>query len=105
MKTQASQPRWKSGHRPALGVAIMMALGLASVAGYADQSAATAAASRVADVSLADLNLSTSEGMSAARERLHTMAAPRLQPIMATPIPGGAQARCGARRDRLLLEA
>jgi UrcA family protein len=34
----------------------------------------TAASSRIADVSLADLNLSTSEGMRAARERLDAMA-------------------------------
>ena len=75
MNTKPSLPRWMSGHSPALGLAIMGALTLASVATHADQSAATAASSRVADVSLADLNLSTSEGMSAARARLHAMAA------------------------------
>ena len=72
MKTKSSLPGWMRGHSLALGIALMVALGLASVATHADQS--TTASSRVADVSLADLNLSTSEGMSAARERLHTMA-------------------------------
>ena len=49
-------------------------IAMAPVAAYADQHAATAANTRVADVSLADLNLSTSEGMRVARERLHAMA-------------------------------
>jgi UrcA family protein len=47
---------------------------IAPVAAIADQHAATAPGTRVADVSLADLDLSTPEGMGAARERLHTMA-------------------------------
>jgi UrcA family protein len=40
----------------------------------ADQRAATATSSSVADVSLSDLNLSTPEGIRLARDRLHTMA-------------------------------
>jgi UrcA family protein len=52
----------------------MALVALAPVAANADQAAAAAPHTRVADVSLADLDLSTPEGMSAARERLHTMA-------------------------------
>ena len=74
MNTTPPLPPWMSGRRTALGVAVSAVLGIASVPTYADQSAASAASSRVADVSLADLNLSTPAGMSAARERLHTMA-------------------------------
>ena len=74
MNTQPPQPPWLSGRRATLGVTVSAVLGLASVPTHADQPAATAASSQVADVSLADLNLSTPEGMSAARERLHTMA-------------------------------
>jgi len=74
MNTRSPLPPWMSDRRAALGVAVSAVLGLASVPTHADQPAATAVSSRVADVSLADLNLSTSEGMSAARERLHAMA-------------------------------
>ena len=74
MNTTASSPPWMSGRRAALGVAVSAVLGIVSIPTYADQPTANAASSRVADVSLADLNLSTPEGMSAARERLHTMA-------------------------------
>ena len=63
-----------SSRRASLGVAVAALLAIVSVHTYADPPAATAAPSRVSDVSLADLNLSTPEGMSAARERLHTMA-------------------------------
>ena len=75
MNTQSPLPRRPGGRHSAAGAAILMALfGIAPVATIADQHAATAALSRVADVSLADLDLSTPEGMRAARERLHTMA-------------------------------
>ena len=74
MNTSPPLPLWMSARRAVLGVAGSAVLGIASVATYADPSAASAASSRVADVSLADLNLSTPEGMSAARERLQTMA-------------------------------
>ena len=49
-------------------------IALTPVAANADQQAATAPHTRVADVSLADLDLSTSEGMRVARERLNGMA-------------------------------
>jgi UrcA family protein len=56
-------------------MAILMALfAIAPLAAIADQHAATAPDTRVADVSLADLDLSTPEGMRVASERLHTMA-------------------------------
>ena len=63
-----------SGRRTALGLTILMAAGAASVPTLADQPAAPTAVSRVADVSLADLNLASAAGMREARERLHTMA-------------------------------
>jgi UrcA family protein len=47
---------------------------IAPAAAVADQHAAATTASRVADVSLADLDLSTPQGMRVARERLHAMA-------------------------------
>jgi UrcA family protein len=54
---------------------VMIALvAMAPVAANADQRAVTASTSRVTDVSLADLDLSTPDGMRVARERLHTMA-------------------------------
>ena len=74
MNIKSSPPRWYRGRRTALEAALLMALGAASVTTLADQPAPTAAVSRVADVSLADLNLSTPEGVSAARARLHAMA-------------------------------
>ncbi len=75
MNTELNLPRRLDGRRTAVGAAILMALvGIAPVTTIADQRAATAAVSRVADVSLADLDLSTPEGMRAARERLHVMA-------------------------------
>jgi UrcA family protein len=63
-----------TGRHTALGVAVSAVLGIASAITYGDESAASAASTRVSDVSLADLNLSTPEGMSTASERLHTMA-------------------------------
>jgi UrcA family protein len=74
MNTKPPLTFWSSRRRTLFGFAVLAAIGIASVATHADPSAATAASSRVADVSLADLNLSTPEGMSAARERLQAMA-------------------------------
>lgn len=54
--------------------AILLALGAAAGPALADQPALPTAASRAAEVSLADLDLSTAEGMRQARERLHAMA-------------------------------
>jgi UrcA family protein len=55
--------------------AILTALvAVAPIAAIADPPAVTAPDTRVADVSLADLNLSTSAGMRVARERLQAMA-------------------------------
>ena len=74
MNTKSPPPRWFSGRCTTIGSIILLALGLAPVAAIADQGAVTAAVSRVADVSLADLNLSTPAGMREAHERLETMA-------------------------------
>jgi UrcA family protein len=64
-----------SGRHAACGAAIAMALfGIVPVDTIADQRAATATPSSVAEVSLSDLNLSTPEGIRLARDRLHTMA-------------------------------
>jgi UrcA family protein len=49
-------------------------LAMAPLAAIADQHAAIAIDTRIADVPLADLDLSTPGGMRVARERLHTMA-------------------------------
>lgn len=74
MNARYPLPPRMSSRRAALRVAVSAVIGIASVPTLADQPAATAVPSRVADVSLADLNLSTPAGMSAAHERLHTMA-------------------------------
>jgi UrcA family protein len=75
MNTESPLSRCFGGRHTAPGTVMLMALfGIVPVGAIADQSAATAAASRVAEVSLADLDLSTQGGMRAARERLHTMA-------------------------------
>jgi len=75
MNTESPLPRCFRARHTAAGAAILMALfGIMPVGTIADQRAASAAVSRVADVALADLDLSTPEGMRAARERLHTMA-------------------------------
>jgi len=85
MNTQSTLPRL-GGRHTAAGAAILMALfGIVPVATLADQPAAAAAVSRVADVSLADLDLATAEGMRVARERLHTMA----QRVCAEPAGSG----------------
>jgi UrcA family protein len=57
------------------GAAILMALiGILPVRTMADQSVVTTPASSVTDVSLTDLDLSTSAGMSLARDRLQIVA-------------------------------
>ena len=75
MNTQSIAPgRFRCGHT-AFAAAILMALSvIVPVATIADQRAATATVSNVADVKLSDLDLSTPEGMRLARDRLHTMA-------------------------------
>lgn len=63
-----------SGHT-VTGAAILIALfGILPVTAIADQRAATTTVSSEDDVPLSDLNLSTPEGMSVARDRLHAMA-------------------------------
>src|SRR5262245_1138704 len=74
MNAKPSLTLWSSRCSTVLGFAVVAAIASVSIATYADPSAVTATASRVADVSLADLNLSTPEGMSAARARLQAMA-------------------------------
>jgi UrcA family protein len=75
MNTESPLPRCFRARHTGAGAAILMALfGIVPVATIAGQHATTAAVSRVANVALGDLDLSTPEGMSAARERLHTMA-------------------------------
>lgn len=60
-----------AGWHNACGAVVVMALlGTVPAAAMADQQAATATGSRVADARFGDLNLSTPEGMRAARERL-----------------------------------
>jgi UrcA family protein len=74
MTTQSTLPRI-GGRHTAAGAAILMTLfGIAPVGAIADQRAAPTSVSRVEDVALADLDLSTPEGMRVARDRLHTMA-------------------------------
>jgi UrcA family protein len=64
-----------SGLHTAAGTAILMALfAVVPVATSADQSVASTPDTRIATVSLVDLDLSTPEGMRAARDRLDTMA-------------------------------
>jgi len=75
MSTEPRLSRRLSSPRPAARMAILMAMfAIAPFAAIADQHAAIAPDTRVADVSLADLDLSTPEGMRVASERLHTMA-------------------------------
>jgi len=75
MNTQSNLSGRFGGRHTASGAAILMALfGIVPVSTIADQRAATTTVSRVEDVSLSDLNLSTPEGMRLARDRLHTMA-------------------------------
>lgn len=60
--------------RIAVTSAMLVALVTAAAPGLADEPAANPAVSRVTDVPLADLTLSTPEGMNEARQRLHAMA-------------------------------
>jgi UrcA family protein len=84
-ETRLSRPlrRPRASVRTVIFIALVA---MASAAAVADQHAATAPDTRVADVSLADLDLSTPEGMRAARDRLHTMA----QRVCAEPADGRA---------------
>src|SRR5260370_3862019 len=105
MNTESNLPRRLGGRHTAIGATILMALfGIAPDPTIADQHAATAAVSRVADISLADLDLSTPEGMRAARERLHAMA----QRVCAEPAVGrgrSSQPNFAACVDTTLAEA
>jgi UrcA family protein len=75
MNTMSPVPRSFGGRHPTAGAAILVALfGIVPSVTIADHPATTAALSRVADVPLADLDLSTPKGVRVARERLHTMA-------------------------------
>jgi UrcA family protein len=74
MNTQSVLPNRLGGRHAACAAALLTALlGIVPANTFADQPAATKTVS-IADVSLSDLNLSTSEGMRLAQERLHTMA-------------------------------
>lgn len=74
MTTQLTLPRI-GGRHTAAGAAILMTLfGIVPVSTIADQRDAPTSVTRVEDVALADLNLSTPDGMRVARDRLHTMA-------------------------------
>ena len=75
MNTQSILPGRFGGGHTVSAAAILMALSvIVPVAAIADQRAAVTTGSNVADVPLSDLNLSTTEGMRLARDRLHTMA-------------------------------
>jgi len=75
MNAQSIRSDRFGGRHNASGAAILMALfGIVPVSTIADQSAAATTVSRVADVSLSDLNLSSAEGTRLAGDRLHTMA-------------------------------
>jgi UrcA family protein len=84
MNTQSTLPRLGGRHTTARAAILVALLGIAPVATIADQPVAAPAVSRVADVSLADLDLSTPEGLRVARDHLHTMA----QRVCAEPAGG-----------------
>jgi UrcA family protein len=65
---------WRRPHASLPAVVFIALVAMAPLAANAAEHAAIAPNSRVADVSLADLDLSTPDGMRVARERLHTMA-------------------------------
>jgi len=74
MKAKANAPV-SSSSLTVLWTAALIALSATTpTPGTADQHAATASDTRVADISLADLDLSTPAGLRAARDRLRTMA-------------------------------
>jgi UrcA family protein len=75
MNTQSILAGRLGGRPTASAAATLVALfGIVPVATLADQHAAATTVRSVADVSLSDLNLSTTEGMRLARDRLHAMA-------------------------------
>lgn len=75
MNTQSIPSGRFGGRHSVSGAAILIALfGMVPVSTIADQRAVTSSVSRVAEVQLSDLNLSTPAGMRAARERLQAMA-------------------------------
>jgi UrcA family protein len=75
MNTQSIVSGRFGGRPTASAAATLVALfGIVPVATLADQRAAATTVSSVADVPLSDLNLSTTEGMRLARDRLHAMA-------------------------------
>jgi UrcA family protein len=75
MATESPLPHCLRGrHTATAGALLMVLFGILPVGTIADQPATADAVSRVADVALADLDLSTPEGMRVARNRLHTMA-------------------------------
>jgi UrcA family protein len=75
MTTETCLPRPFRRLQASVRTVIFIALvAIAPVAAIADQHASTARGPRIADVSLADLDLSGPQGMRMARERLLTMA-------------------------------
>jgi len=75
MNSQTHLVRHSSNsHAPLATFAFVSLLALMPPAVIGDQPSTTPSESRVADVSLTDLDLATSEGMRAARERLDAMA-------------------------------
>ena len=74
MNTQSTLPRRLNGRTVAAAAILMASFGILPVSTIADQPAATTSVTRVADVSLSDLDLSTPEGTRVARDRLNTMA-------------------------------
>ena len=66
--------RFGGRHTASVAVILMALFGIVPVSTTADQRAVTSGLSRVADVPLTDLDLSTPAGMRAARERLQAMA-------------------------------
>lgn len=74
MNTESVPSSNRSGRRAARGAPVLLALfAFAAGPAIADQGAATTTVSNIS-VPLSDLNLSTSEGMHKARDRLHTVA-------------------------------
>jgi UrcA family protein len=74
MNTQSVRPDQFGGRHAVCAAVLLTALfGIVSVGTFADQPAAVKTVS-VADVSLSDLNLSTSKGMRLTQERLRTAA-------------------------------
>src|SRR3984893_6402265 len=74
MNTPSTLPRLGGRHTTARAAILVALFGIVPVGAIADQRAAPTSVTRVEDVALADLDLSTPEGMRVARDRLHTMA-------------------------------